>query len=294
MTDLERAQLGCCVITGPPHDRVRCLERDPVHRGPHWTNAEAINCDCRFACLGHSVSAPTLYMVGGYVRDEILGVKSKDVDFAVEAESYDHMKTWLKQAGFEIFLEEPDYFTIRARFPRVAWEFAGRDMGAQTCDFVLCRKESRYSDGRRPDAVEKGTILDDLSRRDFTVNAMAITEEGQYLDPFGGRNDLNYGILRAVGDPWDRLQEDALRALRAIRFQVTKNLKPDDFLRRALARRALPPLLASVSADRRRSELRLTFRHNTERTFSILATMSPAFRAAIFADGLWLDPTLRH
>lgn len=237
---------------------------------------------------------PTLYMVGGYVRDELLEIKSKDVDFAVEAESYDHMKGWLEQTGFEIFLEEPDYFTIRARFPRVPWEFAERDMGSQTCDFVLCRKESRYSDGRRPDVVEKGTILDDLSRRDFTVNAMAITEAGEYIDHFGGREDLKNGVLRAVGDPWDRLQEDALRALRAIRFQITKDLKPDDHLRRALAKRSLPALLASVSADRRRSELRLAFRHNTERTFSILAAMPPSFRAAIFADGLWLDPTLRH
>lgn len=291
MTDLERAQFGCCAITtGLQGTRNRCLNRDPVHRGPHWQNVEVINCLCKFFCYGH----PTLYMVGGFVRDELLEIKSKDVDFAVEAESYGHMKNWLERQGFEIFLEEPDYFTIRARFPRVPWEFAKRDMGSQTCDFVLCRKESRYSDGRRPDAVEQGTILDDLSRRDFTVNAMAITEAGEYLDPFGGRNDLNYGILRAVGDPWDRLREDALRALRAIRFQVTKDLKPDNLLRRAMSRRDLPALLASVSADRRRGELQRAFRHNTERTFSILATMPPSFRTAIFADGLWLDPTLRH
>lgn len=240
------------------------------------------------------VSPPTLYMVGGFVRDELLGLSSKDIDFAVEADSYSHMKWWLEEAQFEIFLEEPAFYTIRARFPKLPWEFADRDMGAKTCDFVLCRQDGRYSDGRRPDSVRQGTIFDDLARRDFTVNAIALGRDGTYVDPHNGRIDLADGVLRAVGDPWDRLREDALRALRAIRFKVTKNMEWDGALRRAMYHRHLPDLLASVSAERRREELRRAFRFDTERTFDVLADMSRPFRSAVFRDGLWLEPTLRQ
>src|SRR5689334_19330699 len=97
-----------------------------------------------------------LYKVGGYVRDQVLGLKSKDIDYAVEAESYDAMKNHLIEKGAKIYLEQPQYFTIRGK------------LNDEDADFVLCRKEGKYSDGRRPDTVEIGTIYDDLARRDFT------------------------------------------------------------------------------------------------------------------------------
>ncbi|WP_256204419.1 hypothetical protein [Planococcus faecalis] len=81
------------------------------------------------------------------------------------------------------------------------------------------RTESGYSDNRRPDSVEFVLSLkEDLRRRDFTINAMAMTENQEIIDPFGGQEDLQNQIIRAVGNPDERFEEDALRMLRAIRF----------------------------------------------------------------------------
>lgn len=231
----------------------------------------------------------TLYEVGGAVRDSLLGVRSKDVDYAVEAASFQALRDYLIAEEFEIFLDTPEYLTIRARFPRDHPRRAH-----VTADFVLCRKDGVYTDGRRPDSVEPGTIYDDLARRDFTVNAMArlmdVPEE--IIDPHGGLADLAVRRLSCVGEAYDRLAEDALRALRAIRFHITKDFAFDPALEEALFSSWLPPLLASVSTERVREELIKCFRHDTGRTFTVLAFMPPAFRDAVFRDGLWLRPTL--
>jgi tRNA nucleotidyltransferase (CCA-adding enzyme) len=154
------------------------------------------------------------FQVGGSVRDKLLGVKSKDIDYAVECESFDAMREAILAKGGKIFVETPQYFTIRANVPV---------LGAT--DYVLCRKDGAYSDGRRPDSVEVGTIFDDLARRDFTVNAIAIdTETGALIDPHGGAQDLTARVLRCVGNPVDRFNEDRLRIFRAARFSLTKGL----------------------------------------------------------------------
>jgi tRNA nucleotidyltransferase (CCA-adding enzyme) len=159
-----------------------------------------------------------MWLVGGAVRDYLLDRKTKDFDFAVEAESYEHMKVWLLENDFEIFVEAPQHFTVRAR-KKTPWTFATINMSGYTFDFVLCRKDGTYSDGRRPDSVEMGTLYDDLARRDFTINAMALDSKGQIIDPHGGYADLGEGIIRCVGST-NRLSEDGLRIFRAIRFAV--------------------------------------------------------------------------
>lgn len=122
-----------------------------------------------------------IFEVGGCVRDEILGVPSKDIDFAMEAPSFQAMKEYMEAENFKIFLETPEYFTIRAKFPN----------SSLVADFVLCRKEFGYSNNRHPDLVEVGTIYDDLSRRDFTINAIAKSlDSGEFLDPHNGIDDL--------------------------------------------------------------------------------------------------------
>lgn len=156
-------------------------------------------------------------MVGGAVRDKILGVKNKDVDFAVEAESYEEMKEDILAKGGIIFQERPEFFAIRARHPIHGG-----------VDYTLCRKEGFYSDNRRPDSVEVGTIYDDLARRDFTVNAIAETEDGTLLDPYNGAADLKRMYLRCVGLTKDRLEEDPLRLLRAMRFHIVRGFKLSD------------------------------------------------------------------
>lgn len=229
----------------------------------------------------------TMWEVGGCVRDSLLGVESKDIDFAVEAPSFDAMREFLVEESFEIFLETPEYFTIRARFPR-----EHDSHGHKSADFVLCRKDGEYVDGRRPDSVSHGTLHDDLRRRDFTVNAIAKSLSGELIDPFGGQVDLKKGLLRCVGSAKERFTEDALRALRAIRFSITKGFKMDDDIRHALHSDWLPPLVAKVSTERRKDELHKCFFHDVDKTLIKVVALPDEMREAIFTGGLWLRPTM--
>ena len=237
------------------------------------------------------------YEVGGCVRDSFLAIPSKDIDLAVEVESFDTLRDWLTDHEFDIFDEQRDYLTIRARFPenpdpdlalvlpRVA------EMAYLTVDFVMCRADGDYVDGRRPDTVVAGTIYDDLARRDYTVNAMARCVNGQLLDPHNGAADLATRTLRAVGDPAARLREDSLRALRAVRFAITKGFTLEDELRAALSSAWLPPLLEdNAHFDRRRAELHAAMRVDSTATMALLVSLGEPFMRAALA-GLWLRPT---
>lgn len=221
------------------------------------------------------------YKVGGCVRDEILGLKSKDIDFAVEAANYDAMKLAIEQRGGTIFLETPQHFTIRAKVP---------DLGA--ADFVLARKDGAYSDGRRPDSVEAGTLLDDLARRDFTMNAIAQSEQGELIDPFNGRDALSFKEIRCVGGV-DRLREDSLRMLRAIRFAVTKGFFLSFEIEEFLKDSHNAVLLANVSQERIREEMNKAFAHDTLLTLWMLEKF-PFIRDNIFSRGLSLEATLKE
>lgn len=231
------------------------------------------------------------YQVGGCVRDALLGVQSKDIDFSVEAPSYDAMKRAVvircggnpdnaESIKSIIKVEKPEFVTIRAIDPKLGG-----------VDFVLCRKDGEYSDGRRPDNVEMGTLLDDLSRRDFTVNAIARRDDGTLFDPFHGQSDLQTRVLRCVGDTKKRMTEDALRMLRAIRFSITKNLAMSDELHAFLRWPDNAKLLKSVSIERVREELLKCFEFNTLQT---LLTLDDYFfiRDAIFSRNLKLTPTI--
>ena len=117
----------------------------------------------------------------------------------------------------------PEFLTIRAQVPASEAKLLAR---TKVADFVLCRKDSASGDGRRPDSVEPGTVLDDLARRDFTMNAIARdVQTGEVLDPHGGREDIKWKTLRFVGDPMTRIREDGLRVLRGLRFMITKGLR---------------------------------------------------------------------
>jgi tRNA nucleotidyltransferase (CCA-adding enzyme) len=226
------------------------------------------------------------YQVGGFVRDSLLGVKSKDIDYAVEAPSYEAMVAWIKERG-KIFLESPEFWTVRAHIE-----------GGQPADYVLCRKDGQYSDGRRPDSVEPGTLLDDLARRDFTVNAMALDEAtGQIIDPFGGQEDLKKMLLRCVGKTEDRFREDALRMLRALRFSITRGFFLSREIIETLDKEEFCELLKNnVSSDRKRDEMYRCFAHNTLGTIATLTEYDSFLAEAIF-DGptkVWLMPTSKE
>jgi tRNA nucleotidyltransferase (CCA-adding enzyme) len=223
------------------------------------------------------------YRVGGCVRDAILGVKSKDVDCAVEAPSFDAMKEWIVGRGGQIFLEKPEFLTIRAK------------VGGEAMDFVLCRKDGAYSDARHPDAVEIGTIFDDLGRRDFTMNAIAQRENDKaFIDPFRGADDIAAKLIRTVGSAVDRFSEDALRLLRAMRFSITMGfrLHPDvdfclyqDFMLRKL------PL---VSAERRQAELAKCFHADTLATLQFLEDHFLLRDCLFNGSKMWLEPTTKE
>lgn len=229
------------------------------------------------------------YQVGGCVRDSLLGIKSKDIDYAVEAPSYEAMVSWIKERG-KIFLEAPQFWTVRAHLE-----------GGQPADYVLCRKDGQYSDGRRPDSVEPGTLMDDLRRRDFTVNAMALDEEtGTIIDPFGGKIDLEMKILACVGRAKDRFSEDALRMLRAIRFSITKDLKMNMQILDSFYDKELLSLLRDkISSDRKRDELEKCFRFDTKKTIETLMYlgMETTLLSDIFQSPtgkIWLMPTSKE
>lgn len=221
-----------------------------------------------------------LYQVGGCVRDEILGRPSKDIDYSVEAQSYLDMKQHLVSRGLKILYEKPEYLTIRAKQP-----------DGSVADFVLCRRDGTYEDGRRPLRVVQGVLYDDLSRRDFTMNAIAKDEKGEYIDPFHGREDIKQKIIRCVGGV-DRLQEDALRMLRAIRFLVVlPGFKLDQPIHEALQDPKMVDRLCAISKERIRNELEKCFVFDTYKSLQVLLGY-PLVMQRLFSDQrMWLKPT---
>ena len=163
------------------------------------------------------------YPVGGCVRDTLRGVRPHDWDVAVTTPP-EITQAICAAAGYRVIPTGLKHGTVTILAPRSGnpSDHAG-DYSPIEC--TTCRTEGGYTDGRHPDAVSfTGCIEDDLSRRDFTVNAMAFdrTENGQItvIDLFGGQADLAAGVIRCVGDPATRFAEDALRLLRAVRFTV--------------------------------------------------------------------------
>lgn len=214
------------------------------------------------------VAMAKVFKVGGAVRDKFLGKKPSDVDFAVEAPSFQEMEAAILAMGGEIFERKPTFFTIRARIK-------GLTGGA---DFVLCRQEGAYRDGRHPDNVEVGDIWKDLARRDFTINAMAIDENDILLDPFGGRVDIQNKIIRCVGNPNERMAEDSLRAIRALRFAVTLGFEIEPETWRAVAS---VTNWQAVSTDRIWQELNKMFSVNCWESLNMLSQFPNIFEEVV-------------
>lgn len=237
-----------------------------------------------------------IIQVGGSVRDEIMGRESHDLDFTVVMDgsfssaevALDFMISDLEADGFDIFKVDPEFFTVRAHFPK-----SHPMHGKTTADFVMARIDGPSTDGRHPDFVRPGSLMDDLARRDFTMNAIAKDLDGFIFDPFDGQADIKRGVVRAVGDASKRFQEDSLRVLRAIRFAVVLDFTLDSEIIRAFHDPTLPARLASVSPERKREELNkafsndleAAFRANTLRTLDLLAEIPKPLRDALFEAG---------
>jgi tRNA nucleotidyltransferase/poly(A) polymerase len=239
----------------------------------------------------------TFYEVGGKVRDEILGLTSKDVDYVAvptqslldlytEAEDmFTVLSYFLRSEKFEIFLETPSCFTIRARFPE-----GHRYQGV--ADFVMARKEVGYISGTRTPIVKPGTLYDDLERRDFTLNALAKDGDGNIIDYFKGLEDLKRGYLRTPLPCTDTFDDDPLRILRAIRFCITKGFWIGPAMDSIMQDYDYVGKMGVVSTERIREELFKCFKHDTIRTLMTLHTY-PSLRNYIFKNNiLWLKPTM--
>jgi len=237
--------------------------------------------------------------VGGAVRDKFLGVDSKDVDFVAIAKNPENFESaeqafaalvnFIKESGFKVFLETPQFFTVRAQVPN------DHPLKQRTnvADFVLARKDGPSSDGRRPDFVLPGTLFDDLQRRDFTINAMAIMPNGELVDFFDGEADLLDHSLRFVGNPTERIAEDGLRVIRALRFSITKNLDIEAATWDAINSDFAAEMLMKVSVERIREELEKMFLVNTLESIWLIRDLEESVQKAIFRDGLRLAPTLK-
>lgn len=163
-----------------------------------------------------------VYIVGGYVRDIFLDRPSVDIDFVTVGSGIELAKEVAAELGHSALSVFATYGTAQVRHRDLELEFVG------------ARKESYNRDSRNP-VVEDGTLDDDLSRRDFTVNAMAVSLNnetfGELVDPFGGIVDLHNQILRTPLDPDITFSDDPLRMMRAIRFasQLSFRILPETF-----------------------------------------------------------------
>lgn len=238
-----------------------------------------------------------IFEVGGAVRDDLLGIKTKDIDFVmVPRETITNvtrglaaMRLRLRRDGFKIHTTTVDKFVVRCGVP------ARHPLAARTkdADFVLARRDGPYSDGRRPDFVVPGTLEDDLARRDFTINAIARNPlTGELIDPHGGVDDLERRTLRFVGDPIDRIQEDGIRVMRAFRFQLTKGLWPAGETLKACRSEFAAEMLERQAREMVRDELVRCFREDTLGALRLFAGLPDFTREAIFCKGLRLDATL--
>jgi len=205
------------------------------------------------AAAGHEAA-----LVGGCVRDLVRRVEPGDWDVATSA--------------------PPE--AVAALFPDSTWVNPYGTVtvrsGPMTVEVTTYRTEAGYRDARHPSEVRWGTRLeDDLGRRDFTINAVAWVPDdlaagrGHLVDPYGGRADLEAGVLRAVGDPAERFTEDALRLLRAVRFATTLGLTMDPATGAAVEK--LAPAAERLSGERVRDELlRLLGAEEPSRGFSLM------------------------
>lgn len=172
------------------------------------------------------------YFVGGAVRDFVLGKTVKDVDIATSATPDQVMSLFSKTIPVGV-----EHGTVVVRHY------------GQSYEVTTFRSESDYEDFRHPSSVTFiSSLEEDLKRRDFTINAMAMTVDGNIIDPFSGKKDIREKLVRAVGNPAERFREDPLRMMRALRFQSTYGFDLKNTTERAISQ--CGPFLLRVSRER--------------------------------------------
>ncbi len=237
------------------------------------------------------------FVVGGSVRDILLNKKPNDWDIATDAEPKEVQKVF------------PRNF-YNNEFGTVTVITKAMDATVKEIEITTYRTEAGYSDQRHPDKIGRAkTIEEDLARRDFTVNALALTEEkdtaGSHkdkvmmeglniIDPFGGLRDLNAKIIRAVGKPSERFAEDALRLLRAVRFAAQLDFEIEGETLQDL--KAYAPAIEAVAKERVRDEIvKIVMSDNPERGIKLMEeTGLLALTIPELVDGIGVDQNKHH
>ena len=182
------------------------------------------------------------YAVGGCVRDSFLDKSPNDWDLCTNATPEEMCGAFSDYDDIAVYPTGIKHGTITAM------------VDEQNYEITTYRVDGVYTDNRRPDNVSfVNSVTEDLSRRDFTINAMAYSDADGLVDPWGGYGDLQSGVIRCVGNADDRFNEDALRILRALRFASTYGFKIDDVTSKAIHRNK--DLLVNIAAERIQSEL---------------------------------------
>lgn len=177
------------------------------------------------------------YIVGGYVRDYILGIQSNDIDVTTNATPMD-----IKEIFKDAALPHEDYGSITVRIKNVRFEI------------TTFRRELTYYNNRIPIEIEYiDDLLEDLKRRDFTINTLCMNQKGEILDLLNGKKDIIDKVIRTVGNSYLKFSEDTLRILRAIRFATNLDFELSNEVKQAIIE--VKPLLKTLSYERKRQEL---------------------------------------
>lgn len=177
------------------------------------------------------------YIVGGFVRDYLLGIESNDIDITTSA-----TPKQLQEIFQDIDLTSEEYGSVTLMIHKIRFEI------------TTFRKEIQYIDNRRPLEIEYiDDLYQDLQRRDFTINTICMDKSLEIIDPLNGKRDLEQGIIKTVGDANKKLREDSLRILRAIRFSTNLGFRLSSDVE--LAIKENKHLLKNLSYNRKKQEL---------------------------------------
>lgn len=180
------------------------------------------------------------YIVGGFVRDYLLGIESKDVDICTSAKPKDLLNIF-----DTAILPKEKYGAVTMYYKNIRYEI------------TTFRKEIRY-ENRRPVELEYTTsFMEDIKRRDFTINSLCMNSKGEVIDLFNGKKDIKNKVIRSLGDANKKFKDDPLRMLRAIRFATNLNLKLDKDVITAIKDNSC--YLQNISYERKKEELNKIF-----------------------------------
>ena len=201
------------------------------------------------ACLIVQPHTKEVYFVGGCVRDMLLGKAPHDYDIVVDGD-LDLIANDLSDNGWKVNDVGKNFLVL------IASKFDQNSNTTFIVEIAMFRKDGTYTDGRRPDYVNVGTIYDDAERRDFTINALYYNPfTSQVLDPTGkGVQDINNKLIRFNGSPKQRIEEDGLRVIRMYRFSALLGFEIDPIALK-VARRHFDEIYRNLPPERVRLEL---------------------------------------